>query len=117
LVLYAALEPGGNHLDVAVKLADTAGLAVATSPVRAAQRNVLRLVSKMPGSRFGRGAVVPSGISPLPRIGPAQILAEPALHVGCARFSVQRLRACGPPHAIGHGGSYDRMITVLRFRH
>jgi hypothetical protein len=115
-VLYAELDPAGDHLDVAVKLVDTAGLAVATRAVRAVHGNVPRLASKMSGSRFGWGAVVPGGVSPLPRIGPAQILAEPALHVGCARLSVKRLRACGPPHAVGYDGSDDRMITVLQFR-
>jgi hypothetical protein len=111
-VLYAELDPAGDHLDVAVKLVDTAGLAVATRAVRAVHGNVLRLASKMSGSRFGRGAVVPGGVSPLPRIGPAQILAEPALHVGCARLSVQRLRAaaCGRLWRFGRPDDYS--VTV-----
>lgn len=37
---------------------------------------MLRLVSKMSGRRFGRGVVMPGGVSALQRIGPAQILAE-----------------------------------------
>jgi formate hydrogenlyase subunit 5 len=37
---------------------------------------VLRLVSALCGSRFGRGVVVPGGVSALPLLPPAQILAE-----------------------------------------
>ena len=37
---------------------------------------MLRLVSRLCGSRFGRGVVVPGGVSALPLLPPAQILAE-----------------------------------------
>jgi formate hydrogenlyase subunit 5 len=37
---------------------------------------VLRLVSRMCGSRFGRGVVLPGGVSALPRLSPAEISAE-----------------------------------------
>ena len=75
-VLHAELERIANHLDVAVRLADAAGLAVATARFALHKENVLRLVSRMSGSRFGRGVVVPGGVSALPRIGPAEIGAE-----------------------------------------
>ena len=75
-VLHAEFERIGNHLDVAVRPADAAGLVVATARFALHKGNVLRLVSKMSGSRSGRGVVVPGGVSALPRIGPAQILAE-----------------------------------------
>jgi formate hydrogenlyase subunit 5 len=75
-VLYAELERIANHLDVAVRLADAAGLAVATARFALHKERVLRLVSRMCGSRFGRGVVVPGGVSALPRLSPAQILAE-----------------------------------------
>ena len=75
-VLYAELERVANHLDVAVRLADAAGLAVATARFALHKERVLRLVSRMCGSRFGRGVVVPGGVSALPRLSPAEILAE-----------------------------------------
>ena len=75
-VLHAELERIAGHLDVAVRLADAAGLAVATARFALHKERVLRLVSALCGSRFGRGVVVPGGISALPLLPPAQILAE-----------------------------------------
>ncbi len=75
-VLHAELERIANHLDVAVRLADAAGLAVATARFALHKERVLRLVSRMCGSRFGRGVVVPGGISAPPALRPAEILAE-----------------------------------------
>ncbi|HJY60524.1 MAG TPA: NADH-quinone oxidoreductase subunit C, partial [Streptosporangiaceae bacterium] len=75
-VLYAELERVANHLDVAIRLADAAGLAVATARFALHKERVLRLVSRMCGSRFGRGVVIPGGVSALPRLSPAEILAE-----------------------------------------
>ena len=67
-VLHAELERIANHLDVAVRLADAAGLAVATARFAWHKENVLRLVSGLCGSRFGRGVVVPGGV----RLAPAE---------------------------------------------
>jgi formate hydrogenlyase subunit 5 len=75
-VLHAELERIANHLDVAVRLADAAGLAVATSRLALHKERVMRLVSRMCGSRFGRGVVVPGGVSALPRLAPAELRAE-----------------------------------------
>jgi len=75
-VLHAELERIANHLDVAVRLADAAGLAVATARFALHKERVQRLVSAMCGSRFGRGVVVPGGVSALPQLPPAQIRAE-----------------------------------------
>jgi formate hydrogenlyase subunit 5 len=75
-VLYAELERIANHLDVAVRLADAAGLAVATARLALHKERVMRLVSRMCGSRFGRGVVVPGGVSALPLLPPADIRAE-----------------------------------------
>ena len=36
----------------------------------------MRLVSRLCGSRFGRGVVVPGGVSALPRLAPAELRAE-----------------------------------------
>ena len=75
-VLHAELERIANHLDVAVRLADAAGLAVATARFALHKERVMRLVSALCGSRFGRGVVVPGGVGALPRLPPAQILTE-----------------------------------------
>ena len=75
-VVHAELERIANHLDVTMRLADAAGLAVATARFALPKERVLRLVSAMCGSRFGRGVVVPGGIAAFPRKRPAEILAE-----------------------------------------
>ena len=67
--LHAELERLASHLDVVVRLADAAGLAVATARFGWHKEQVLRLVSRLCGSRFGRGVVVPGGVSRLPLIG------------------------------------------------
>ena len=75
-MLHAELERIANHIDVAVRLADAAGLAVATARLALHKERVMRLVSRMCGSRFGRGVVVPGGVSALPRLAPAELRAE-----------------------------------------
>ena len=61
--MHAELERIANHLDVAMRLADAAGLAVATARFALHKERVMRLVSGLCGSRFGRGVVVPGGVS------------------------------------------------------
>ena len=105
-VAHAELERIANHLDVAVRLADAAGLAVATARFALHKERVLRLVSAMCGSRFGRGVVVPGGVSAFPRKRPAEILAGLApleqqvtadmrALLGTSSF-LDRLRGTGP---------------------
>lgn len=105
-VLHAELERLAGHLDVAVRLADAAGLAVATARFGWHKENVLRLVSRLCGSRFGRGVVIPGGISGLPQVGPAELLtqvsrldsaitADVRALMGTASF-LDRLRRTGP---------------------
>ncbi len=114
--LHAELERLACHLDVAVRLADAAGLAVATARFGWHKEQVLRMVSRLCGSRFGRGVVVPGGVSSLPQITPGELLAgvsrlEKAVTadvrtlMGTASF-LDRLRRTGPlrPHrAREHG--------------
>ena len=105
-VLYAELERIANRLDVAVRLADAAGLAVATARFALHKERVLRLVSRMCGSRFGRGVVVPGGVSAMPRLTPAEIgseiaaLAKPVTADAVALMAtssfLDRLRGTGP---------------------
>ena len=75
-VLHAELERIANHVDVAAKLADAAGLAVAAARFAVHKERVLRLVSGLCGSRFGRGVVVPGGVSARPRMSPGALLTE-----------------------------------------
>jgi formate hydrogenlyase subunit 5 len=107
-VLHAELERLASHLDAAVRLADAAGLAVATARFGAHKERVLRLVSGMCGSRFGRGVVVPGGVTALPRVGGGDFLAEigrldkaitadAGALMGTASF-LDRLRRTGPLH-------------------
>ena len=108
-VLHAELERIANHLDVAVRLADAAGLAVATARLALHKERVLRLVSRLCGSRFGRGVVVPGGVSAPPRLPPAEILAEvdklrravtaEAAALMATSSFLDRLRGTGPADA------------------
>lgn len=72
-VLHAELERIANHLDVAIKLTDAAGLAVAVARFGWHKERVLRLVSALCGNRFGRGVVVPGGVGGLPLLTPGEI--------------------------------------------
>jgi formate hydrogenlyase subunit 5 len=115
-VLHAELERLACHLDVAVRLADGAGLAVATARFGWHKEQVLRLVSRACGSRFARGVVVPGGVSRSPLIRPGELLAEigrldkalaadVAALMGTASF-LDRLRGTGtlrPERAREHG--------------
>jgi formate hydrogenlyase subunit 5 len=115
-VLHAELERLISHLDIAVRLADSAGLAVATARFGSHKEHLARLVSRMCGSRFGRGVVVPGGVSQMPAVASADFLAEigrlervitsdARLLMGTASF-LDRLRGTGPlpPHrAREHG--------------
>jgi len=67
-VLHAELERVANHLDVLAKLTDAAGLAVATARFTLHKERTLRLTGALCGSRFGRGVVVPGGVSSTPRL-------------------------------------------------
>jgi Ni,Fe-hydrogenase III large subunit len=105
-VLHAELERIACHLDAAARLADAAGLAVATARFGLHRERVLRLVSRMCGSRFGRGVVVPGGVAALPAVsGPdflagigrleKAITADARVLMGTASF-LDRLRRTGP---------------------
>jgi formate hydrogenlyase subunit 5 len=104
-VVHAEFERIANHLDVALRLADAAGLAVAAARFALHKERVLRLVSALCGSRFGRGVVVPGGVSAFPppkaEILPAlgqlekQVAADAQLLMGTSSF-LDRLRGTGP---------------------
>jgi Ni,Fe-hydrogenase III large subunit len=105
-MLHAELERVAGYLDVTARLADAAGLAVATARFSWHKERVLRLVSRLCGSRFGRGIVLPGGIGGLPLAGSAEVLAETArlekaigadsaALMGTSSF-LDRLRGTGP---------------------
>jgi formate hydrogenlyase subunit 5 len=60
-VVHAELERIANHLDVAARLCDAAGLAVAAAQLGWHKEEVMRLVSGLCGSRFGRGVITVGG--------------------------------------------------------
>jgi formate hydrogenlyase subunit 5 len=104
--LHAELERLGCHLDVIVRLADAAGLAVATARFGWHKERVLRLTGRLASSRFGRGVAVPGGVAGAPRLAPADVLAavgdldrrlspDVRLLMGTASF-LDRLRRTGP---------------------
>jgi len=105
-VVHAELERIANHLDVAMRLADAAGLAVATARFALHKERVLRLVSRLCGSRFGRGVTVPGGVGAFPDEPPAdllpalgklerQVIADAEMLMGTSSF-LDRLRGTGP---------------------
>ncbi|MGI8459521.1 MAG: NADH-quinone oxidoreductase subunit C [Propionibacteriaceae bacterium] len=105
-VVYAELERIANHLDVAMRLTEAAGLAVATSRFGWHKEEVMRLMSRLCGSRFGRSVVVPGGIRVEPRMPPRdaaeqltavhrRIDADAALAMNTPSF-LDRLRGTGP---------------------
>jgi formate hydrogenlyase subunit 5 len=105
-VMHAELERLACHLDVIIRLADAAGLAVATARFGWHKEQVLRLVSRLCGSRFGRGVVVPGGVTGWPQLtNPEFAAAVDALETrlrpdigllrGTASF-LDRLRRTGP---------------------
>jgi formate hydrogenlyase subunit 5 len=105
-LLHAELERIAGYLDVAVRLADAAGLAVATARFGWHKERVLRLVGRLCGSRFGRGVVVPGGVAALPllprdellgELGPLQQAAAADLRALMDTSSfLDRLRGTGP---------------------
>jgi len=105
-VLHAELERVANHLDVALRLADAAGLAVAVARFGWHKERILRLVGALCGNRFGRGVVIPGGVTGPPQLSKVDLLTElgriqaamdPDLRLllGTSSF-LDRLRRTGP---------------------
>jgi Ni,Fe-hydrogenase III large subunit len=72
-VVMAEFERIANHLDVAMRLTDAAGLAVGTARFSWHKEAVMRLVSQICGSRFGRGVVIPGGVRSGLRLEPSEL--------------------------------------------
>lgn len=69
-VLHAELERIANHLEMMIRMTEAAGFAVANSRFGWHKESVLRLISRLCGSRFGRSVVVPGGVVAAPRLAP-----------------------------------------------
>lgn len=67
-VVHAELERIASHLDVAIRLAEDAALAVGVARFGVLKEQVMRLRARACGSRFGRGVVAPGGIRELPLV-------------------------------------------------
>ena len=127
-VLHAELERIAHHLDVTMRLADAAGLAVATARFGWHKELVQRLVARMSGSRFARGVVVPGGVRGAPGLaGPAVLSALDEVHArlrsdlaaleatpsfldrlrGTGILSVDRARRFGAVGPIGRASGQD----------
>ncbi len=85
-VVHAELERVANHLDVAMKLAEDAALAVGVARFGILKEDVLRLRARLCGSRFGRGAIRPGGLTTQP------LLAPDELHRWLAEFERELVR-------------------------
>lgn len=127
-VVHAELERIVNHLDVAVRLTDAAGLGAATARFGWHKETAMRLVSRMCGNRFGRGVVIPGGVAAEPGLPEAQLGEEvTALHGriaadasalmntasfldrvrGTGRLEADRARVHGALGPVGRGSGYD----------
>ena len=73
-VVHAELERIANHLDVGIKLAEDAALAVGVARFGALKEQVLRLHARLCGSRFGRGVITPGGIRHEPLLAAIEVI-------------------------------------------
>lgn len=74
-VVHSELERVANHLDSAIRHTEAAGQAVAYARLSLHKERVQRLRGRLCGSRFGRGAVVPGGVSGPPRLAAGELFA------------------------------------------
>jgi Ni,Fe-hydrogenase III large subunit len=74
-VLHAELERIANHLDSTIRHTEAAGQAVAFARLSLHKERTQRLRALLCGNRFGRGVVVPGGVSSLPGLGASALRA------------------------------------------
>jgi Ni,Fe-hydrogenase III large subunit len=75
-VIHAELERISNHLDSSIRHVEASGQAVAFARLSFHKERIQRLRSRLCGSRFGRGVVVPGGVSGSPKLRATELLAE-----------------------------------------
>jgi formate hydrogenlyase subunit 5 len=74
--LHAELERIANHLDSTIRHTEAAGQAVANARLAWHKERVMRLRANLCGHRFGRGVVVPGGVSGPPAMAPGAAASE-----------------------------------------
>jgi formate hydrogenlyase subunit 5 len=122
-VVHAELERVANHLDSTIRHTEAAGQAVAYARLSLHKERVQRLRGRLCGSRFGRGVVIPGGVSGPPTLGRGELLAavdhleaavraDMRLLLATPSF-VDRLRATGvlPPEFVA---TYAALGPVAR---
>ncbi|HVX23396.1 MAG TPA: NADH-quinone oxidoreductase subunit C [Acidimicrobiales bacterium] len=132
-VVHAELERVANHLDSVIRHTEAAGQAVAYARLTLHKERVQRLRARLCGSRFGRGVVVPGGVSGAPQLGAGDLFAAIDQIDGPARGDlrllmatpsfVDRLRGTGviPPDlarqyaAVGPVGRGSGQVEDVRF--
>jgi formate hydrogenlyase subunit 5 len=75
-VVHAELERIVVHLDSVIRHTEGAGQAIAYARLSRHKEELLRLRARMCGHRFGRGVVVPGGVSGPPQVDPGIVLAQ-----------------------------------------
>lgn len=115
-VVHAELERVANHLDSTIRHVEAAGQAVAFARLSLHKERVQRLRAELCGNRFGRGVVVPGGVTGGLRMAAAELFpaidevengvrSDLRLLMGTPSF-IDRLRATGvldPELAHQHG--------------
>jgi len=90
-VVHAELERVANHLDTVIRHTEASGQAVAFAVFSHHKERVQRLRARLCGSRFGRGVVVPGGVTGPLLLGPDELLTEIAGLQGGIDPDVSRL--------------------------
>ena len=75
-VVHAELERLANHLDSTSRHTEAAGQAVAYARLTWHKERLMRLRGELCGHRFGRGVVVPGGVSGPPATAPKDVVAQ-----------------------------------------
>ncbi len=91
--IHAELERIANHLDSTIRHTEAAGQAVAYARLSLHKERIQRLRARLCGSRFGRGVVVPGGVSGPPRLGSSEIFRSIDEIEGAVRADLRLLLA------------------------
>jgi len=92
-VVHAELERVANHLDSTIRHTEAAGQAVAYARLTWHKERVMRLRAELCGHRFGRGVVVPGGVTGPPALAPSHVLSQLAVIEPDVRADVHLLMA------------------------
>ncbi len=90
-VAHAELERIATHLDSVIRHTEGAGQAVANARLHVHKERLMRLRARLCGHRFGRGVVVPGGVSGPPRLAPSEANGELGALQGALRADLHAL--------------------------